>query len=197
MTNPVIGSTSSFSRTKTSRSYPRHAFSFLRTQREPNFIRQKLSRESEQPAPEVSALIFRCDEQLVKIEIGQMQRQHRRERSAFIGDKQAPALLDLERNARAQFRQQEIAGVLEPRGGPAVHPDTGDLVIFVCPGGTDCWRRHRGNPCGSNMPAHVAVSDFAGCIHRARINASPTINLNEFNATATKHTMPRFTAARC
>jgi hypothetical protein len=51
---------------------------------------------------------------LVEIEIGQVQRQHRRERIAVVGDKQAPALLDLERDARAQLRQQEIAGLFDP-----------------------------------------------------------------------------------
>jgi hypothetical protein len=74
---------------------------------------------------------------LVEIEIGQVQRQHRRERIPVVGDKQAPALLDLERDARAQLRQQEIACLFEPGRGPAVHPDPGDLVIFVRTGGAD------------------------------------------------------------
>src|SRR5512141_1801462 len=71
-----------------------------------------------------------------------MQRQHRGDRAVIIGDEQAPALLDLLRNARAQFGQQELAGVLEPGGSPAVHPDAGDLVIFLWPGGADDGRWH-------------------------------------------------------
>jgi len=46
-----------------------------------------------------------------------MQRQHRRKRSAVVGDVEAPALLDLERDARAQLRQQQIAGILETGRG--------------------------------------------------------------------------------
>src|SRR6185437_7036094 len=76
------------------------------TQRD--FIRQVLAAEGQQPAAKTPALIFRRDEQLVEIEFRQMQRQHRRERAAIVGDKQAPALLDLERDACPQFRQQEI-----------------------------------------------------------------------------------------
>ena len=64
-------------------------------------MRQMLSRESEQPSAEVLALIFRGDEQLVEIEFGQMQRQHRRKLPVVVGDKEAPASLYLERNARA------------------------------------------------------------------------------------------------
>src|SRR6266702_4653157 len=94
-----------------------------------DFMRQLLSRESEQSAPEVLALIFRCDEQLVQVELGQMQRQHRRERSVIVSNKQAPAFLDFERDPRAQLRQQKIACRFEPGRGPAVHPDAGDLVI--------------------------------------------------------------------
>src|SRR6478735_3830604 len=101
MTNPVIGSTSSFSNTKPSRSYQRQAFSFFTHTAQRNFMRQMLSRESEQPSAEVLALIFRGDEQLVEIEFGQMQRQHRRKLPVVVGDKEAPASLYLERNARA------------------------------------------------------------------------------------------------
>src|SRR5437763_16015622 len=71
-----------------------------------------------------------------------MQRQHRRERSAIVGDKQAPTLLHHERDPRAQLRQQEIACRFETGRSPAVHPDAGDLVIFVGAGGADRWRRH-------------------------------------------------------
>jgi hypothetical protein len=39
---------------------------------EQDFIRQLLSREREQSAPEVLVLIFRGDEQLIEIEVGQM-----------------------------------------------------------------------------------------------------------------------------
>src|SRR5436190_20088590 len=82
-----------------------------------------------------------------------MQRQHRRERSAIVGDKQAPTLLHLKRDPRAQLRQQEIACRFETGRSPAVHPDAGDLVIFVGAGGTDRWRRH------SSVPeSNVAVS---------------------------------------
>src|SRR5687767_8186825 len=72
-----------------------------------------------------------------------MQRQHRRKLSVIVGDEQAPALLDLERNPRAQLRQQEIAGLLDPRRDPAVHPDPRDRVIFVRQSGADGVRRHR------------------------------------------------------
>src|SRR6266480_2712453 len=102
-----------------------------------NFVRQILSRECEQSAPEVLALIFRSDEQLIEIEVGQMQRQHRRELPVIVGDKEAPAFLYLERNARAQLRQQEIACRFEAGRSPTVHPDAGDLVIFVGAGGAD------------------------------------------------------------
>src|SRR5665213_1578741 len=68
-----------------------------------------------------------------------MQRQHRRQPPVIVSDKQAPAFLDFLRNARAQFRQQEIAGLFEPGGGPAFHPDKGDLVIFVRLRGADGW----------------------------------------------------------
>ncbi len=105
-----------------------------------------LSRESEQPSAEVLALIFRGDEQLVEIEFGQMQRQHRRKLPVIVGDKETPAFLYLERNARAQLRQQEIACRFETGRSPAVHPDAGDLVIFVGAGGTDRWWRHSNCP---------------------------------------------------
>src|SRR5712672_3661136 len=111
-----------------------------------NFIRQMLSRESEQSSAEVLALIFRGDEQLVDIEFGQMQRQHRRKLPVIVGDKEVPAFLYLERNARAQLRQQEIACRFEAGRSPTVHPDAGDLVIFVDAGGTDRWWRHSNCP---------------------------------------------------
>src|SRR5260370_7952724 len=98
-----------------------------------------LSGESEQPSAEVLALIFRGDEQLVEIEFGQMQRQHRRKLPVIVGDKEAPAFLYLERNARAQLRRHEITCRFETGRSPAVHPDAGDLVIFAVPGGADRW----------------------------------------------------------
>ena len=137
MTKPVIGSTCFLLEHKTLALVPAPGFFVLAHAAQVDFVGQQLAGEGEQLPAEVLALIFRGDEQLVEIEFGQMQRQHRRDRAAIVGDEQAPALLDLERNARAQFRQQEIAGILEPGGSPAVHPDAGDLVIFVCPGGTD------------------------------------------------------------
>src|SRR6266403_5426414 len=82
-----------------------------------------------------------------------MQRQHRRERFAVVGDKQAPALIHLERDTRAQLRQQEIACRFETGRSPAVHPDAGDLVIFVGAGGTDRWLRD-----SSVLESNVAVS---------------------------------------
>jgi hypothetical protein len=96
-----------------------------------------LSREGEQPAPQALALIFRCHEQLVEIKLRQMQRQHARQRSAIVGDVEAPAFLHLQQDARAQLHQQRLTGILEPRRGPAVHPDARDLVIFVGARGTD------------------------------------------------------------
>src|SRR5258708_15480066 len=74
-----------------------------------------------------------------------MQRQHRRKLPFIVGDKEAPAFLYLERNARAQLRQQEIACRFETGRSPAVHPDARDLVIFVA-GGTDRWWRHSNCP---------------------------------------------------
>jgi len=44
-----------------------------------------------------------------------MQRQHRRKRSAIVGDVERPALLDFERDARTQLRQQKMAWLFEPR----------------------------------------------------------------------------------
>ncbi|OIQ65392.1 hypothetical protein GALL_530500 [mine drainage metagenome] len=111
-----------------------------------DLTRQKLAGESEQPAAEAPSLIFRRHEQLIEIEIGQMQRQHCCDLAVIVGDEQAPALLDLERNACTQFCQKKIAGFLESGGNPAVHPDPGDLVIFVCPGGTDRWQQHDNEP---------------------------------------------------
>src|ERR1700689_1360629 len=69
-----------------------------------------------------------------------MQRQHRGILSAVVGDEQAPALLDLNRNPRPQIRQQEIARLGYSGRAKTVHPDPGDLVIFVGAGGTDDWR---------------------------------------------------------
>src|SRR5216683_38184 len=48
-------------------------------------------------------------------------------------------------DARAQLGQQRLTGILEPGRGPAVHPDAGDLVIFVGARGTDGWH-HRDDP---------------------------------------------------
>jgi len=79
-----------------------------------DFIRQKRAGESEQPAAEVTPLIFRGYEQLIEIHLRQVQRQHRRDDAVIVGDKQAPASLDLERNARAQFRQQKVARLFKP-----------------------------------------------------------------------------------
>src|SRR5260370_36115697 len=75
-----------------------------------------------------------------------MQRQHRRKLAFIVGDQETPAFLYLERNARAQLRQQEIACRFETGRSPAVHPDAGDLVIFVGAGGTDRWWRHSNCP---------------------------------------------------
>ena len=113
MTNPVIGSTCSFSNTKPSRSYQRQAFSFSRTQRSEISSGSCCRVKASNCRPRPGALIFRRDEQLVEIALGQMQRQHRREHAAVVGDEKAPAFFDLHRNPRAQLRQQKIAGVLE------------------------------------------------------------------------------------
>jgi hypothetical protein len=48
---------------------------------------------------------------LVEVAVRQMQRQHRRERRAIVGDKQAPALFDLERDAGAQLRHQALVRI--------------------------------------------------------------------------------------
>src|SRR5882724_6840546 len=106
-----------------------------------------------------------------------MQRQHRGDDAAIVGDKQAPALLDFERNPRTQFREQEVTGVLKPRRCPAVHPDAGDLVIFVRPGGTDRWRRHSNWSIKEKAPATLSRgltnSNQKRIIHSAATYAIP------------------------
>src|SRR5712664_474625 len=63
--------------------------------------------------------------------------------TAVVGDEQTPALPDLERDACAQLRQQEIAGFRQPGRDPAVHPDACDRVMFVRSGCADSGREHR------------------------------------------------------
>src|ERR1700674_2813789 len=85
-----------------------------------------------------------------------MQRQHRGDDAVIVSDKQAPALLDFERNPCTQFREQEVTGIFQPRRSPAVHPDAGDLVIFVSAGGTDRWRRHSNWSTKEKAPATLS-----------------------------------------
>src|SRR6202008_3938988 len=108
-----------------------------------DFVRQMRSREGEQLSAERTALIVRRDEQLVEIEFWQMQRQHGGEGATVVGDEQTPTLLDFLRNTGAQFREQEVAGLLQAGRSPALHPDAGDLVIFVCAGRADRGVQYR------------------------------------------------------
>src|SRR5690242_20250918 len=96
-----------------------------------NLVRQMLPGEGKQSAAETAPVIFGPHKQLVEIFFWQMQREHCSDRAALMRDEQAPALLDLEHNARTQFCQQKIAGIFEPDRNPALHPYPGDLVMFV------------------------------------------------------------------
>ena len=58
--------------------------------------------------------MFRSDEQLIEIEVGQMQRQHRRERLAVVGDKQAPAPIHLERIRARNFASRKLLAASRP-----------------------------------------------------------------------------------
>src|SRR3954470_4228069 len=102
---------------------------------QPDFVRKLQPAKGEQPSPKAVALIFRRHEQLVEIAISHRDRQHRCKPPAVIGDIKAPASLDLHPYSRPQLLQQGIAGVFDPDRCPAVHPDAGDLVIFLRSGG--------------------------------------------------------------
>src|SRR3974390_166916 len=107
-----------------------------------------------------------------------MQRQHAGNGAVLIGDKKTPALLDLERNARAQFRQQKIAGALEPGRDPAVHPEMGDLVMFVDAGGADHGLHRRGL-------GRAVLREMAPGISRVAVLWDPTTGASQVGATET------------
>src|ERR1700730_3451421 len=85
-----------------------------------DFIRQLLAREREQPPSEILTLILRRDEQLVEIHVRLVQRQPCRKINRLVRDEQPPALFHLERDPRAQLRQEKIAGLPDSRRNPAV-----------------------------------------------------------------------------
>src|SRR5215475_4739445 len=82
-----------------------------------------------------------------------MQRQHPDNRAMIAGDKETPAVVNLSLHARSQVRQEEFTHLRKPGRDPALHPDAGDLVIFLRAGGADHWGHRR-----CSCPAETAES---------------------------------------
>src|SRR5262249_13850723 len=85
---------------------PAPGFLVLTHAAQDDLIRQMRSRKGQQLSSQRAALIMRRDEQLIEIELWQIQREHGCQPAAVIGNKQAPASLDLLWDTGAQLRQQ-------------------------------------------------------------------------------------------